>query len=87
MKPENKKTIYDGIRISVRALTAFILIGLLLMGSLIGYAYLQGNRNEKSMPLTEENTPSECTSWKNRCSPEQGDRFTVKINQKFIDKQ
>ena len=39
----NKRVVYEGIRISVQALTLFIAIGLLTLALLIWYAAAQGN--------------------------------------------
>ncbi|MBQ8409258.1 MAG: hypothetical protein IJY39_10395 [Clostridia bacterium] len=43
MKNENRRVIYDGINMSVRALTLFIVIGLLLMAGLIWYGSAKEN--------------------------------------------
>lgn len=42
MKAGNKKIIYDGINMSVRALTFFIIVGLIIMAALIWYGALKG---------------------------------------------
>ena len=71
MKNENRKIIYDGITISVRALTFFIAIGLLLLGVLMAYGFFEGNKAEPDSAFAEDKTVIN----------------NDKINQRFIDKK
>ena len=52
MNFQNKKIIYDGINMSVKALTFFILIGLVIMACLIWYGAAKGiaNSNNEGTP-------------------------------------
>lgn len=87
-KNENKKIIYDGISISVRALTFFILFGLILMGAVMWYGAYLGTLRDEPLPVNSEdeyngnniegNAEKAEISANNNCSS--------KINQKFIDK-
>lgn len=94
-KNENKKIIYDGISISVRALTFFILFGLVLMGAVMWYGAYLGTLRDKPMPVNgddvynaekiEENAEGSEISANNHYI-KTNNRRSSKINQKFIDK-
>ena len=56
MKKETKRVVYDGINIGVKALTLFIAVGLLMLGMLMAYGYLQGNMSEQSIGDADETT-------------------------------
>ena len=43
MISQQRRNVYDNIRVSVRGLTAIIFLGIFIMGALIFYGYLQGN--------------------------------------------
>lgn len=74
----NKRVVYEGIRISVQALTLFIAIGLLTLALLIWYAAAQGNVFEDGAPASAEQT-AEPTAVPTA--------HRGKINQRFIDKR
>ena len=48
MRKDTKKVVYDGINISVKALTLFIAIGLALVGILMAFGYLRGGEVESN---------------------------------------
>ena len=74
----NKRVVYEGIRISVQALTLFIAIGLLTLGLLIWYAAAQGNVFEDGAPAPAEQMAEPTVV---------PTAHRGKINQRFIDKR
>ena len=48
MRKDTKRVVYDGINISVKALTLFIAIGLALVGILMAFGYLRGGEAESN---------------------------------------
>lgn len=88
MNFQNKKIIYDGINMSVKALTFFILIGLVIMACLIWYGAAKGIANSSN-----EGTPNQPQEQYYAMLPEgrlqraRSDSCSAKINQRFIDKR
>ena len=88
MNPQNKKIIYDGINMSVKALTFFILIGLVIMACLIWYGATRGaagTSQESSPNLPQEQSYTKLPEGISRGALK--DCCLAKINQKFIDKR
>ena len=48
---EEKRVIYDKVRISTRALTVFIVLGLFMTALVTGYGYYLGNFNGGALPV------------------------------------
>jgi len=59
MRKDTKRVVYDGINISVKALTFFIAIGLAMIGILMAYGYLRGGDVDVNVAPDAE----ECISW------------------------